>query len=108
MLYQRRMGLRALWDMTNKSKSRGGVYDEARLVAEIKRELIEGGVADMPALEALAVVRAKAVYDFILADGFDARRLSIGPSRQEQASMGFVPLEFTLTVFQDPEQTDNR
>lgn len=101
MLYQRRVGIRELWDLTKKFKVKEGAYDDEKLVAEIKRLLIENGVADKPALQALAGARAKAVYDFVVAAGFDAARFSIGSSRQEQASMGFVPSTFTLTVFQD-------
>ena len=56
------------------------------------------------AMDALASARAAAVHDFIAAQGFDAQRLSMGLNREEQASMGFVPLEFTLTVFgEEPE-----
>lgn len=99
MLYQRRVGIRELWELTKKFKGQEVGYDDAGLVGEIKRLLVEGGVPDKPALEALAAARAKAVYDFVVASGFDPARVSTGPVRQEQASMGFVPSEFTLTVF---------
>ncbi|MBF0485573.1 MAG: DUF748 domain-containing protein [Candidatus Omnitrophica bacterium] len=101
MLYQRRLGIRDLWTLTKKYKVKEGTYDDEKLIAEIKRQLIENAAVDKPALLALAAARAKAVYDFIVAAGFDAARLSVGASRQEQGSMGFVPLEFTLTVFGD-------
>ncbi len=99
MLYQRRVGIRELWEITKKYKIKEGAYNDDKIVEEIKRQLIGNGVADKPALQSLAAARAKAVNDLILAAGFDAARLSIGPSRQEQSSMGLVPLEFTLTVF---------
>ncbi|MEI6438398.1 MAG: DUF748 domain-containing protein [Candidatus Omnitrophota bacterium] len=103
MLYQRRVGIRELWDITKKYKLKEGSYDDDKVVAEIKRQLIEGAAVDKPALEALAAARAKAVSDLIAGTGFDPARLSTGPVRQEQASMGLVPLEFTLTVFEEPK-----
>lgn len=100
-LYQRSFGIRALWELTKAYKSKMGVYDEAKINAEIKKRLIDDAPPDKVALEALALARAKVVYDFILAAGFDAKRLSIGQSRSTTSSMGYVPLEFTLTVFED-------
>jgi outer membrane protein OmpA-like peptidoglycan-associated protein len=99
MLYQRAFGIRDLWALTSKYKVKEGAYNEEALVAELKRQLIENAPADTAAMQALANARATAVYDLIAATGFDAGRLSLGINREEQASMGFVPLEFTLTVF---------
>lgn len=99
MLYQERFGVRALWALTKKYKSKDGL-DVEKLNVEIKRQLIEDGSADKLALEALAKTRAKVLYDSILAEGFDAARLSIGSTRESQATMGEVPVEFTLTVFE--------
>lgn len=101
MLYQRRFGLDALWALTKKYKSRTGVYDDAKLVEEAKRRLIEDGAADKVALAALAVERAKVVHDLLVEEGLEANRVSVGPSHEAQASMGFVPLDFTLTVYGD-------
>jgi hypothetical protein len=51
-------------------------------------------------LQKLAQDRAQAVYDFIAAAGFDKARMRIGQVKQVQGSMGYVPLELTLTVFE--------
>jgi phage gp46-like protein len=101
MLYQRRFGLDALWVLTKKFKSKTGVYDDAKIIEEAKRRLVEDGAADKVALAALALERAKVVHDLLVADGLDSGRVSVGPSHEVQASMDFVPLEFTLTVFGD-------
>jgi hypothetical protein len=47
----------------------------------------------------LAEGRAKMIYDFVIAAGFEARRVSIGGVKESQASFGFIPLELVLTVF---------
>jgi hypothetical protein len=99
MIYQRRFGIRELWALTNKYKVKEATYKEEELVAELKRQLIENAPADRPALQALAAARAAAVNQFILSSGFDPAHLSVGQSREEQMSMGFVPLAFTLTIF---------
>lgn len=99
MLYQRRFGIRDLWEATSKFKIKEGSYKEESLVAELKRQLIENAPPDRPALEALATRRMAAVHDFIAATGFDADHLQKGGTRAEQTSMGFVPSPFTLTVF---------
>ena len=39
------------------------------------------------------------VYDALLGEGFDAKRVTLGPVKQTQTSLDVVPLEFTLTVF---------
>jgi len=100
-LYQRRFGIRALWDLTKKYKNRVGDYDDLRLNQEIKRQLIENAPPDQNALGVLGQARAQVVYDFFIASGFDANRLELGPAHPAQSSMGYVPLEFTLTVFED-------
>ncbi|NTV29552.1 MAG: DUF748 domain-containing protein [Candidatus Omnitrophica bacterium] len=105
MLYQRRFGLRDLWDITKKFKVKEGEYKDADLVTELKRRLIEEGAADRKALEALAQERAKAIYEQLLADGMDRGRIRLGTARPSQASMGLVPSEFTLTVFGQEEET---
>lgn len=98
-LYQRRFGIRDLWKLTKSYHSKAGVYDEEKLNTEIKRQLIEEGNADKVALAALAEARAKVIYDFVIAAGFEATRVSIGEVRECQASAGSVPLELALTVF---------
>jgi hypothetical protein len=98
MLYQERFGVRDLWALTKKYKTKQG-YDAEKLNEEIKRQLIEGGSADKFALETLAKTRAKVLYDFILGLGFETSRLNIGAVKESQATMGQVPVEFTLTVF---------
>ncbi len=105
-LYQRRFGIMALWKLTKSYRSKEGVYDEEKLNAEIKRQLIEDGAANKVALAVLAEARAKVIYDFIIAAGFDAKRISIGDVQEAQASLGFVPLELALTVFDNPSATN--
>ncbi len=98
-LYQRSFGVRDLWVVTKKCKRRDGSYDEEKVVEELKRQLIENAPADQAAMEALAAARAKQVYEAVLSLGLDPERVSTAPGHAVQGSMGFVPLEFTLTVF---------
>lgn len=100
LLYQRRFGIRALWDLTKKYKLEVAQYEEEKLNQEIKRQLIEHAPPDEQALAVLAQARAQVVYDFFIASGFDAGRLKIGATQKTQSSMGYVPMEFTLTVFE--------
>ncbi|MDD5254803.1 MAG: DUF748 domain-containing protein, partial [Candidatus Omnitrophica bacterium] len=100
-LYQRRFGITGLWKLTRSFRAKDGTYDEENLNTEIKRRLIEEGVADTAALKAFADERAKAVYDFVIDAGFDAQRASMGEPQESQASAGFVPLELVLTVYGD-------
>ena len=74
-------------------------YDSEKMDAEVKRMLLEEGKPDRAVLESLAQARAKTVFDYIAASGFDSARLGIGTSGEAQASMGFVPMELNLTVF---------
>ena len=108
-LYQRRFGIRALWRLTSSYRSKTGVYDDVKINEEIKRQLINDGNANKVALSALAEGRAKMIYNFIIAAGFDARRVSIGDVQESQASAGFIPLELVLTVFDSssPALTDS-
>jgi len=99
LLYQRRFGIRALWDLAKEYKKGIGDYEDAKLSQEIKRQLIENAPPDQEALSALAQARAQLAHDFFIASGFDVRRLSVGQVRSVQSSMGYVPMEFTLTVF---------
>ncbi len=101
-LYQRSFGVRDLWLLTNKFKRPDGGYDESKVIAEIKRQLIENAPADKTAMDALASARAKVVYDAIIALGFDAQKTGLGINHVAQGSMGYVPLDFTLTVFEEP------
>ncbi|HNW39320.1 MAG TPA: hypothetical protein PKI44_02710, partial [Candidatus Omnitrophota bacterium] len=98
-LYQRRFGIRDLWRLTKSYRSKEGIYDNAKINEEIKRQLIADGSADKAALEALAESRAKVVYDFIIAAGFDPSRISIKEVQECQAGAGFIPMELVLTVF---------
>ncbi len=99
-LYQRRFGIRALWTLAKKYKQGVGVYQDEKLDQEIKRQLIENAPPDVGALGVLAQARAQLVYDFFQSSNFDIKRLSIGQPHPAQSSMGYVPLEFTLTVFE--------
>ena len=100
-LYQRRFGIKALWRLTSSYRSKEGIYDEEKLNAEIKRQVIEEGKADKVALEALAMGRAKVVYDFVISAGLDIKRVSMGDPHEAKAIEGFVPLELSLTGFGD-------
>jgi predicted DNA repair protein MutK len=88
-----------LWALAKKYKEGLFEYNDAKLDQEIKRQLIENAPPDLEALSVLAQVRARLVHDFLVINGFDAKRLELGPPRSTQSSMGYVPLEFTLTVF---------
>jgi outer membrane protein OmpA-like peptidoglycan-associated protein len=102
-LYVEFFGVRSYWDLEKKLKASSGKLDEAEIFAELKRRLIEDAPKDQAALDALAQARAQLVYDFFITEGIDKKRVSIGVNRQTQSSMGQVPLEFTLTVFEDLE-----
>ncbi len=97
-LYQRRFGIRALWQITKQFKTKNG-FDAKALNTEIKRQLIEEGGANKVALEALAQMRAKNVYDLFIAAGLNEKQVHIGIAKETQGSLGVVPLEFTLTVY---------
>jgi outer membrane protein OmpA-like peptidoglycan-associated protein len=99
-LYQRRCGIQALWSMIKDlNKKAGGTASQETINAEIKRRLIDEAPVDAAAFSELAGKRAQAVYDKIVAAGFDRPRVFIGKPRQVQADMGEIPLEFTLTVY---------
>ncbi|MDE2028793.1 MAG: DUF748 domain-containing protein, partial [Candidatus Omnitrophica bacterium] len=100
LLYQRRFGIRALWALAKKYKKGIGDYDDVRMDREIKRRLIESAPADKGALTVLAQARAQMVYNTMVSLGFDAKRLTIGQAQSVQSSMGYIPLEFALTVFE--------
>jgi hypothetical protein len=97
-MYTGHLGMHEYWALVRQHSVKG-VPDEATINAEVRRQIIEKGAPDKTALDALGQVRAKAVYDVIIAEGFDAGRVKIGTSRPAQASMGVVPMEFTMTVF---------
>jgi hypothetical protein len=99
LLYQRRFGIRALWALAKKYKYGVGSYDDAKLDEEIKRQLIENAPPDLEALGLLAQARSQVVHDYLLSSDFKTQRLSVGQQQATQGTMGYVPLEFTLTVF---------
>ncbi|MCX5707898.1 MAG: DUF748 domain-containing protein [Candidatus Omnitrophica bacterium] len=103
-MYKIHFGLHAYWRFARDYQAKGHTEDEFK--TEMRRQIIEGGQPDRAALEQLAQARAKSVYDFIIAAGFEKERLSIGPSRQTQSSVGAVPLEFTLTVFGESKEPE--
>lgn len=100
-LYQRRFGLRELWKLTRQFRIKGG-YDYQRLNPQMRRQLGEDAFPDKQALNDLADQRAKVVYDAILKEKLDPRRVYIGRNQEMQASQGFVPMAFTLTVYDQP------
>lgn len=100
LLYQRHFGLRALWALAHHYKLGIGSYDDAKLDEEIKRQLIFNAPPDPKALSALAQARAQLIYKFLLMNGFNAQHLSMGRPQLTQSSMGYVPTQFVLTVFE--------
>lgn len=99
-LYQRRFGIRALWALSRTHKTRMGQYNDIELNAALRRQLIEDAPVDKSAVEELAMARAHAVHDFILASGFDKSRLMLGQARPATTAGGMVPLELTLTTLE--------
>jgi len=99
-MYILRFGIRDFWKLEHKFTTNKKI-DESAMQQEMRRLIIEKGKADKATLELLAQQRAKAVYDFIIAGGFDPARATIGGIRETQASMGSIPLEFTITVFEE-------
>jgi len=99
LLYQRRFGIRGLWALGKKYKKGWGSYDDEKFDQEIKRQLIENAPPDLTALNALARSRAQEIHDFLMANGFEGQHLNIGHPQSTQGSMGYVPLPFTLTIF---------
>ncbi|HQO38505.1 MAG TPA: DUF748 domain-containing protein [Candidatus Omnitrophota bacterium] len=100
-LYQKRFGIMSFWNLTKELRGKYPDLDAATLNAELKKRIIETPPNDRTVFSKLADARAKTVYDFIVACGFtDSSRLSIGRNKETQGSMGFVPIEFTLTVFE--------
>jgi hypothetical protein len=100
-LYQRRFGIQSLWRLTKSYRSKGGLYDDIKMNEEIKRQLVEDKQGNKIALKALAEARSQVIYDFMIAAGFDAKRISIGEPREGQGNADFVPLELTLAVLDD-------
>jgi len=100
-LYERRFGMKAFWNITKKYFLGNGEYDFEKINQEVKSQLISVGAPDKKALEGLAASRAQMAYDFIIIQGFDAKRVSIGGIEEVQASDGLVPLELELKVFND-------
>ncbi len=98
-IYQRSFGIRDLWALNKKYKSKDGSYDAPRVIEEIKKQLIEKAPADKAAMNILAAARAQKIHDEIVALGLDAQKAVMGAAHEVQGSMGHVPLEFTLTVF---------
>jgi len=85
--------------LARKYKEGVGDYKDDKLDQEIKRQLVENAPPDQEALSALALARAHLVHDFLTINGFDEQHLSIGHPKSTTSSMGYVPSEFTLTVF---------
>jgi hypothetical protein len=104
-MYRLQFGVRTYWALAHKY-TQGKKIDEEALKAEIKRQIIEKGAPDKIALEAMAQKRAQLVYDLLIASGFDSARVTLGAVRKTQISMGQVPLEFTLTVFEDAKASE--
>jgi len=105
-LYQRRFGIMSLWTVTKEMRARNEELSEADFTAELKRRLIEDAPVDIAVMNALAKSRAGIVYDYIISAGFDRQRVKIGNNKIAQAAMDTVPLEFTLTVFEESSKAN--
>jgi hypothetical protein len=100
-LYQKRFGIMSFWNFTKEMTAKNINLDPAKLNEELKRRIIETPPSDKTVFKTLADARAKKVYDFMVAEGFnDSSRIGIGPNKETQGSMGYVPIEFTMTVFE--------
>ena len=98
-MYVLRFGQFSFWELSKKFTVNKRI-DELAMQQEMRRLIIAEGKADKNVLELLAQQRAKAVYDLIIAGSFDPSRASLGKTRETQLSMGQIPLEFTITVFE--------
>ena len=101
-LYIEFFGMHSYGELTKKFKSSDGKLDLEKIDIEIKRQLIEDAPRDQEALDILAKSRSQITYDFFITEGFDKTRVSVGANREAQSIMGYVPMEFTLTVFENP------
>jgi hypothetical protein len=98
-MYKVRFGVTGYWELA-REYTVDQVINESALQEEMRRQIIEEGRPDHAALDILGQSRAKAVYDRIIAGGFDPARIKLGVSRETQVSMGLVPMEFTMTVYE--------
>jgi len=96
MLYRAHFGTMNAWRSLRGFRLKG---NEA-VQAEMRRRLIEDVPADPKSMTALAAHRAQVVRDFVTAQGFDAARTSIGEIKMTQRTMGSVPLELMLRVYE--------
>jgi len=101
-MYKFRFGMTGYWALA-REYTVNKKMDEPALQAEMKRRIIEEGKPDRAALDRLGQDRATAVYAYMIAGGFDPLKVKTGPSRETQASLGLVPLEFSLTVYEKDE-----
>lgn len=99
-LYQRRFGLRALWQLAKEYKISMGQYEDEQFNQAMRKQLIENASADKGTLEVLGQARAQAVYNQFIALGFDPNRLVLGGVQEVVGTMGEVPLEFAMEVIE--------
>lgn len=99
-LYQRRFGLRALWQLAKEYKISMGQYEDEKFNQAMRKRLIENASADKGTLEVLGQGRAQAVYNQFIIFGFDPNRLNLGGAKEVVGTMGEVPLEFTIEVIE--------
>lgn len=105
-IYQRHFGIRSLWNLTSKFRVRGG-YDYENLNAELRRFLIEDAFPDRKVLSDLAATRARILWEALIKQQLDPRRVTIGKVGENQSSLGYVPTNFTLTVFETPGEENS-
>jgi hypothetical protein len=100
-LYQKRFGIMSVWNLMKELRAKYPDLNDVKLNEELKRRIIETPPSDKTVFKTIADARAKKVYDFMVAEGFsDSSRIGIGPNKETQGSMGYVPIEFTMTVFE--------
>lgn len=100
-LYRKKYGVFSAWNAIKKYRKEISeeTMDEKEPVRKgFKDTLVKETSTDIKALSLLADDRARAIYNFFIAQGFDSSRLSIGKSQKAQASVGYIPSKFTLKI----------
>ena len=105
-LYDRRFGMRAFWQLTNKYRLEDGGYDFDEIMHEVRQQLIEDGFPDKKALEALAAARAQAVYDYMIGLGFPVDRVGVSDIEDAQSISDFVPVSLEVKIYENSKQDE--
>ncbi len=100
-IFQRHYGIRKLWNLSKQFKIKGG-YDYEKLNYEIRRQLSEESFPDKTALNKLASARARVIFDAVLKEQLDPRRVRMEKTKEVSLDAGFVTVPLALTVFDQP------